>query len=100
MRRASEVPGRCLGMGGASLRPPPTLGRNVRGPGGQVTRCFCGKTRQEQHPEGALGDPVDIMAKVKQSYKNVGKKEKQTELFPQLQAEIAKKRIELYKGVT
>ncbi len=30
----------------------------------------------------------------------MGKKEKQTELFPQLQAEIAKKRIELYKGVT
>ncbi len=36
---------------------------------------------------------------VKKSYRNVGKRERQIELFPELQKEIASKRAELYKGV-
>ena len=35
---------------------------------------------------------------VKKSYRNVGKREKQEELFPTLQKEIAEKRATLYKG--
>ena len=100
VRRASEVPGRCLGDGRSFAPPSSDVGSQRPRARWTGYALFLWKTRQEQHPEGALGDPVDIMAKVKQSYKNVGKKEKQTELFPQLQAEIAKKRIELYKGVT
>ncbi len=42
------------------------------------------------------GEPVYA---VKKSYRNVGKKEKQEELFPQHQKEIAAKRVELYKGI-
>ena len=36
---------------------------------------------------------------VKKNYRNVGKREKQEALFPELQKEIAAKRVELYKGV-
>ena len=34
---------------------------------------------------------------VKKNYRNVGKREKQEALFPELQKEIAAKRVELYK---
>ena len=36
---------------------------------------------------------------MKKSYHNVEKQEKQFELFPQLEKEIAAKRVELYKGI-
>ena len=42
--------------------------------------------------------PERILA-VKKSYRNVGKREKQEELFPALQKEIATRRLELHQGV-
>ena len=44
-------------------------------------------------------DCVEPVLVVKKNYRNVGKRERQEELFPQLQKEIAAKRVELYKGV-
>ena len=44
-------------------------------------------------------DCCEPVLAVKKSYRAVGKREKQEELFPELQKEIAKKRVELYKGV-
>ena len=44
-------------------------------------------------------DPREPVMAVKKSYRNVGKKERQAELFPELEKEIAAKRAELYRGV-
>ena len=48
--------------------------------------------------EGRCDCCEPVMA-VKKNYRNVGKREKQEALFPELQKEIAAKRVELYKGV-
>ena len=45
------------------------------------------------------GEPVERIDAVKKSYRNVGRREKQEELFPALQKEIVAKRLELHKGV-
>ena len=44
-------------------------------------------------------DPSEPVMAVKKSYRNVGKKERQAEFFPELEKEIAAKRAELYRGV-
>ncbi len=55
-----------------------------------------GVVRRTPAPVDRGADPVAV---VKKSYKNVGKKERHAELFPDLQKEIAARKVELFKGV-
>ncbi len=50
-------------------------------------------------PDGGCdcGEQLEKIAMVKKSYRNVGKREKQQDLFPALQKEIAAKRLELHR---
>ena len=73
--------------------------------------CMCNGIRPDDAVEGAEGvgsqpggvyplteaccDCVEPVLAVKKNYRNVGKRERQEELFPQLQKEIAAKRVEL-----
>ena len=78
----SEVQGRCLGMGGSSA--PPSSDALSQRPRARWTgyTLFFWRERQEQHPGGALGEPADAMATVKQSYKNVGEEGEANGAFP------------------
>ena len=57
------------------------------------------RERAAPAPQAICCDCVEPLLGVKKSYRNVGRKERQEELFPTLQKEIATKRAELYKGV-
>ena len=54
-----------------------------------------GSRARQPSAAGCQCDCVEPVRAIKKSYRNVGKKEKQEELFPALQKEIAAKRAEL-----